>query len=125
MIRINDLPFEIPSRAELMWEAAREPELVIKLDFLETEHAETAEHYWSEGLEADLRKAGAWDIAGGMISATKVERDKRQLILRHRFNEAAARIVLQAVAKEFGKAMRYSKKEALEAKARREQNWAL
>jgi hypothetical protein len=125
MVRVNGLPFEVPSRAELMWEAAKEPELVIKLDFLETAHAEQAEQYWKAGLEADLRKAGAWDLAGGMISATTVERSNRQLILRHRFNEAAARIVLQAVAKEFGKAMRYSKKEALEAKQRRENNWAL
>lgn len=125
MVRINGLPFEIPSRAELMWEAAREPELVIKLDFLETEHAKIAEQYWSEGLEADLRKADAWTIAGGIITATTVERNKRQLILRHRFNETAARVVLQAVAKEFGKAMRYSKKAALEAKQQREQNWAL
>ncbi len=125
MVRINGLPFEIPSRAELMWEAAKEPELVIKLDFLEREHAQQAETYWKEGLEADLRKAGAWDLAGGIIEATIVERDKRQLILRHEFNEVAARIVLQAIAKEFGKAMRYSKQEALAAKQRREQNWAL
>lgn len=125
MVRISGLPFEIPSRAELMWEAAKEPELVIKLDFLEQAHADKAEQYWKEGLEADLRKAGAWDLAGGIISATTMERDNRQLILRHKFNEAAARIVLQAIAKEFGKAMRYSKKEALAAKERREHNWAL
>ena len=125
MVRVNGLPFEVPSRAEVMWEAAKEPELVIKLDFLETAHADKAEQYWKEGLEADLRKVGAWDLAGGMIKATTVERSNRQLILRHRFNEAAARIVLQAIAKEFGKAMRYSKKEALAAKERREKNWAL
>jgi hypothetical protein len=125
MVRVNGLPFEVPSRAELMWEAANEPELVIKLDFLETAHAERAEKYWTEGLEADLRKAGAWDLAGGIIEATTVERSNRQLVLRHRFNEVAARVVLQTIAKEFGKAMRYSKKEALAAKERREQNWAL
>jgi len=124
LIRISGLPFEIPSRAELMWEAAREPELVIKLDFLEPGHAESAERYWTTGLEADLRKVGAWDVAGGMLTATKVERIDRQLVLRHQFNEAAARIVLQAIAKEFGKAMRYSKQEALAAQQRREQNWA-
>ncbi|MFO7563411.1 MAG: hypothetical protein R6X02_12270 [Enhygromyxa sp.] len=125
MIRVNGLPFEIPSRAELMWEAAKEPELVIKLDFLEASHAEAAHAYWTEHLETDLRKAGAWDLAGGIIEGTTVERDKRQLVFRHRFNEPAARVVLQLIAGEFGKAMRYSKKEALAAKQRREQNWAL
>lgn len=125
MVRVNGLPFEVPSRAEVMWEAAKQPELVIKLDFLETAHAESAEKYWTEHLEADLRKAGAWDVAGGMIEATTVERVNRQLIFRHRFDEIAARVVLQMIAKEFGKAMRYSKKEALAAKERRDQNWAL
>jgi hypothetical protein len=125
MIRISGLPFEIPSRAEIMWEAAKDPELVIKLDFLETAHAEQAEQYWKSGLEADLRKAGAWDLAGGILGGTSVERVNRQLILRHRFNEVAARVVLQAIAKEFGKAMRYSKDEALKAKQQREANWAL
>jgi len=119
------LPFEIPSRAELMWEAAKQPELVIKLDFLETGHAELAEKYWNEHLEADLRKAGAWDVAGGIIAGTTVERDKRQLVFRYQFDEVAARVALQMIAKEFGRVMRYSKKEALDAKARREQNWAL
>ncbi|PRP97590.1 hypothetical protein ENSA5_32830 [Enhygromyxa salina] len=126
MVRVgSDFPIEIPSRAELMWEAAKEPELVIKLDFLETDHAELAESYWTEQLESDLRKVGAWDVAGGIISGMTLERTKRQLVFRYEFNETSARVVLQMVAKEFGKAMRYSKKEALAAQAEREKNWEL
>jgi hypothetical protein len=124
MVRVGpDFPIEIPSRAELMWEAANDPELVIKLDFLETAHAEKAQTYWEDQLEADLRKVGAWDVAGGIISGMSLERDKRQLSFRYQFNENSARVVLQMVAKEFGKAMRYSKQEALAAQAAREQNW--
>ncbi|NVB37316.1 hypothetical protein G6O69_05700 [Pseudenhygromyxa sp. WMMC2535] len=126
MVRAPEgFPIEIPSRAELMWEAAKSPELVIKLDFLESAHAEGAKQYWEEKLEADLRKLGAWDVAGGIISDTKVEVEGETLVLRHQFNEVAARIVLQMIAKEFGKAMRYSKKEAEAAKAERERMWAL
>lgn len=126
MVRVGpDFPIEIPSRAELMWEAAKNPELVIKLEFLETDHAEAAQTYWVDQLEADLRKVGAWDVAGGIISGMSVERDKRQLSFRYQFNETSARVVLQMVAKEFGKAMRYSKKQALAAQAAREKNWEL
>ncbi|MCA9700366.1 MAG: hypothetical protein KC431_22760, partial [Myxococcales bacterium] len=126
MVRVpKDFPLEIPSRAELMWEAAKSPELVIKLEFLELAHAERDLAYWNEQLEEDLKKLGAWDVAGGMIAATTIEQDQRTLILRHQFNEVSARIVLQMVAKEFGKAMRYSKKEAEAAKEAREAMWEL
>ncbi|KIG18919.1 hypothetical protein DB30_06530 [Enhygromyxa salina] len=126
MVRVGpDFPIEIPSRAELMWEAANNPELVIKLDFLETDHAEKAQTYWTDQLEVDLTKVGVWDVAGGIISGMTLERNKRQLVFRYQFNETSARVVLQMVAKEFGKAMRYSKKQALAAQAAREQSWEL
>jgi outer membrane biosynthesis protein TonB len=126
MVRVGkNFPIEIPSRAELMWEAAKNPQLVIKLDFLETEHADIAEKYWNEHLEDDLRKVGAWDVAGGFIAGTTLERNKRQLVFRYQFNEVSARVTLQMVAGEFAKAMRWSKKEALEAKAERERMWEL
>jgi hypothetical protein len=125
MVDGSHMPFAIPRRLELMWEAAREPELVIKIEFLEVADAEAAQRYWTEDLEADLRTVGAWDVAGGILSATTLERDGRTLLLRHRFNEVAARVVLQAVAKEFGKAMRYSKDTAQKAQKQREHNWAL
>lgn len=126
MVRVGpEFPIEIPSRAELMWEASKNPELVIKLDFLETDHAEKAQTYWVEQLEVDLKQVGAWDVAGGIISGMELERDKRQLAFRYQFNETSARVVLQMVAKEFGKAMRYSKKQALAAQAAREANWEL
>lgn len=126
MVRVGKgFPIEIPSRAELMWEAAKNPELVIKLDFLETEHAEGAETYWNEKLEADLKKAGAWDVAGGILSGMTLERNQRTLVFRYQFNETSARVVLQMLAKEFGKAMRYSQKEALAAQAERQRLWEL
>jgi hypothetical protein len=126
MVRVGkNFPFEIPSRAEVMWEADKNPELVIKLDFLETAHADKAETYWNEKLEADLKKVGAWDVAGGIISGMTLERNQRQLVFRYQFNETSARVVLQMIAKEFGQAMRWSKKEALAAQAERERLWAL
>jgi hypothetical protein len=126
MVRVGKgFPIEIPSRAEVMWEADKNPELVIKLDFLETAHADKAEAYWNDKLEADLKKAGAWDVAGGIISGMTLERNQRQLLFRYQFNETSARVVLQMIAKEFGKAMRWSKKEALAAQAERERLWAL
>jgi outer membrane biosynthesis protein TonB len=126
MVRVGKgFPFEIPSRAEVMWEADKNPELVIKLDFLETAHADKAEVYWNDKLEADLKKLGAWDVAGGIISGMTLERNQRTLVFRYQFNETSARVVLQMIAKEFGKAMRWSKKEALAAQAERERLWAL
>jgi hypothetical protein len=118
-----DSAFDVPDRIELMWEAAKTPELVIKIDFVAEEHAVKAETYWNDKLEQDLRDAGAWMTVGGMIEATTIEREGKQIRLRHEFGEAAARITLQMLAKEFGKAMRYSKKQAEAAKERRKQNW--
>lgn len=127
MVRVpKGAPIEVPSRAEVMWEADKNPELVIKLDFLETAHAEKAETYWNEKLLADLKKAPGLDfLVSGIIAGTTLERDQRQLVFRHQFNERSAQIVLQTIADEFGKAMRWSKKEALAAKAERERLWAL
>jgi hypothetical protein len=127
MVRVpKGAPIEVPSRAEVMWEADKNPELVIKLDFLETAHAEKAETYWNEKLLADLKKAPALDfLVAGLIAGTTLERDQRQLVFRHQFNERSAQIVLQTIADEFGKAMRWSKKEALAATAERERLWAL
>lgn len=119
----KDSAFDVPDRIELMWEAAKTPELVVKIDFIAEEHAIKAETYWNEKLEQDLRDAGAWITVGGMIEATTIEREGKQIRLRHEFGEAAARITLQMLAKEFGKAMRYSKKQAEAAKQRREANW--
>ncbi|MFV8752323.1 hypothetical protein ACNOYE_17375 [Nannocystaceae bacterium ST9] len=124
MIKLpKDSAFDVPDRIELMWEAAKTPELVVKIDFVSDEHAIKAEKFWNEQLEQTLRDAGAWLTVGGMIEATTIEREGKQIRLRHEFGEAAARITLQMLAKEFGKAMRYSKKEAEAAKQRREQNW--
>lgn len=119
----KDSAFDVPDRVELMWEAAKTPELVVKIDFIAEEHATKAETYWNEQLEQDLRDSGAWMTVGGMIEATVVEREGKQLRLRHEFGEAAARITLQMLAKEFGKAMRYSKKQSEAAKALRAKNW--
>lgn len=124
MIKLpKDSAFDVPDRVELMWEAAKSPELVVKIDYVAEEHAIRAETYWNEQLEADLRAAGAWLTVGGIVSATTIEREGKQVRLRHEFGEAAAKIALQMLAKEFGKAMRYSKKEAEAAKERRKQNW--
>lgn len=124
MIKLpKDSAFDVPDRIELMWEAAKSPELVVKIDYVAEEHAIRAETYWKEQLEADLRAAGAWLTVGGIIAATTIEREGKQIRLRHEFGEAAAKIALQMLAKEFGKAMRYSKKEAEAAKEQRKQNW--
>lgn len=127
MVRLpKNAPIDVPSRAEVMWEADKNPELVIKLDFLEAAHADKAEKYWNEKLLADLKKAPALDfLVSGIIAGTTLERDQRQLVFRHQFNERSAQIVLQTIADEFGKAMRWSKKEALAAKTERERLWAL
>jgi outer membrane biosynthesis protein TonB len=127
MVRLpKGAPIEVPSRAELMWEADKNPEIVIKLDFLEVAHADKAETYWNEKLKAELKKVPALDfLVAGIIAATTLERDQRQLVLRHQFNERMAEIVLEAAADMFGQAMRWSKKDALAAKAERERLWAL
>jgi len=125
MVRSDAMPFEIPSRAEIMWEAATDPELVIKLEFLETAHAERALEFWSEELELELDKFGASPLIMGFFESTQAELDQRTLILRHQFNQTSARVVLQMLADTFGKAMRWSKEEALAAKAEREKAWEL
>ena len=121
----SDAPFEIPSRAELMWEAAKKPELVIKFDFLESEHADGAERFWNEELEDLLRQLKVWDgFVGGIVSAVELERDKRQLRLRYQFNETSAKVTLDAVATEFGRAMRWSNEKSEQARKEREEAWA-
>ncbi len=116
-------PIDVPDRIEVMWEAAKSPELLVKIDFIDEKHADKAEAYWKNNLEADLRQTGAWTVVGGIIAGTTLERDGKQIRLRHEFNETAARVVLQLMAREFGKAMRYSEKQAKAAKEARDKLW--
>lgn len=122
--RARGLPFEFPDDLEIMAEASTNPELVIKLGFLESSHAKEAERFWRE----DLKKIIDSDfkikfVAGGFYASTEVEQSGNDLILRNHFDADQTRTILQLMADGSAKMMRKDKKEMERRRRERQQMW--
>ena len=118
------LPFEFPDDLEIMAEASTEPELVIKLGFLEKSHAKGAEKFWRE----DLKKIIDGDlkikfVAGGFYASTEVEQVGKELILRNHFSSDQARTILQLIGDGSRKMMKKSKTEMDRRREERQEMW--
>jgi hypothetical protein len=122
--RVRGLPFEFPDDLEIMAEASTDPELVIKLGFLEKAHAKGAETFWRE----DLKKLIDGDIrlkfvAGGFYASTGVEQVDEQLVLRNHFDSDQTRTILQLIADGSRKMMKKSKEEMDRRRQERQEMW--
>lgn len=120
------LPYglDFPDDLEIMAEASRTPELVVKLGYVESPQAQKAADFWQEDLrqiiDGDLRIKF---VAGSIYSSTSVERDGRTLTLRNAFDEAQAKMILGLLGDMSRKMMRRSADEMAKAKAEREEMW--
>ncbi|MEE9383309.1 MAG: hypothetical protein V3V08_07835 [Nannocystaceae bacterium] len=117
------MPF--PNNLEVMAEAARSPEIIVKLGFVEAASAKQAARVWRE----DLRKFVDANLAiklfaGSMYASTKVEERDRSMVLRNRFDEGQAKTILHLIAGQSRRIMRRSDKDMDEARRAREEIWA-
>ena len=119
---VKGLPFEFPDDIEVMVESSKDPQTVIKLNFLEEAHAEGFVEFWKGPLAKLMGRIEVRLYVGSDYEDTEIDREGKQVVLRNRFNSARAEAILEILAKQSRKMMRKSKEEM---QARREARDAL
>jgi len=127
-VKIKSSPFEIPDGVELMAEAAANPELVIKVDFLDAIAAKRFENQWKTDLPRFIDEKIPF-IARGMVRGfyddTSFELDGKIIHLRSKFSESQASLILDQIAAGSRKMLRRTPEEIEAARLRREEWWKL
>lgn len=127
-VKIKSSPFEIPDGVELMAEAAANPELVIKVDFLDDVSAKRFENQWKNDLPKFIDDKVPF-IARGMVRGfyddTTFVPDGKTITLRSKFSESQASLILDQIAAGSRKMLRRTPEEIEAARVRREEWWKL
>lgn len=117
-------PFPVPNDFEFMFEAAKSPELLIKMKWPSTGEAEQFESYFKN----DLKKMINGDIklkimAGAFYNAFSVERDGKSVRLRGELSESQAKSAAELMAGLARKMTETSDAEYKKSKAMREKSF--
>jgi hypothetical protein len=121
---VKGMPFEFPNDLEIMAEAATEPELLIRVGFLNKSHAKGAEKFWKEDLKEIIdSKLSIKFMVGGFYSSTEVTQEGKELLLRNKFDSAQAQTILSLIADGSRKMMKKSKEEMDERRKARDEMW--
>lgn len=127
-VKIKSSPFEIPDGVELMAEAAADPELVIKVDFLDEVSAKRFENQWKNDLPKFIDEKVPF-IARGMVRGfyddTAFVLDGKTITLRSKFSESQASLILDQIAAGSRKMLKRTPEEIEAARLRREEWWKL
>jgi len=127
-VKIKSSPFEIPDGVELMAEAAADPELVIKVDFLDDVAAKRFENQWKNDLPKFIDDKVPFIVRGmvrGFYEDTSFALDARTITLRSKFSESQASLILDQIAAGSRKMLRRTPEEIEAARVRREEWWKL
>lgn len=117
-------PFEIPNGAELFAGAQKDPELVIRIEFLGKGQAEIAKKYWEEQIGNAIRSSLAYRyMVGPLYDATKLSIKGKVLTLRNRLTAAQAKLALGEIAKLGAKQRHKSPEEMAQARKERQAMW--
>lgn len=127
-VKIKSSPFEIPDGVELMAEASANPELVIKVDFLDEVSAKRFENQWKNDLPKFIDEKVPF-IARGMVRGfyedTTFVLDGKTITLRSKFSESQASLILDQIAAGSRKMLKRTPEEIEAARLRREEWWKL
>lgn len=119
-------PFPIPNNLELMAEAAADPELVIKSEYLDAVDATKMEKQWTEDLPAfidDKIPFYARFMVRSFYEQTTISRDAKALLLRADFTKDQAKFILEQIAEQSRRMLKRTP-EQLEARRKaREEMW--
>ena len=122
--RVQGLPFAFPDDIELIAEAAKAPELVIRARFDTAVDAAGAEKFWREDLGRLINERLTLKLAAKWIyDLIELERSGTQLALRAQFTQGQAEQVLSLLASQSQKMLRKSPEEMERARRQREEAW--
>lgn len=117
-------PFEIPNGLEVFAGAQKEPELLVRIEFLGDGQAEIAKKYWEKEIGDAIRSSLAYRyMVGPLYSATKVSIKGKVLTLTNTFTTAQAKLLLGELGKLSARQMRKSPEEMAKARQERQQMW--
>lgn len=119
------MPFPVPNDFEFMFEAAKAPELVIKMSWPTTEEARTFETYFNEDLKAmidgDIKLK---IVAGAFYKAFSTSRNDKEVVIRGALSEGQAKSAAELMAGLARKATETSDAEWQKSKEMRERSFA-
>jgi hypothetical protein len=125
-VKMVKTPFTIPDAIEVMAEAAAEPELVVKMEFLDAPAALTFEGEWRDLLPKfidDRVPILFRGLARGLYDQIELTRDDGGVLLRSKFSKTQATLILDQVAAMSGKMLRRTPEELEESRRRRDELW--
>jgi hypothetical protein len=119
-----DVPLDRISEAELSVEASRDPQLVLRVEFVDLVSAKKAELLWTTTLKALIDDKIAIRIyVGPIYDSAKFERSGKSITIRGQFNETQIVWLLDQVGQNFGKMMKKSPEELEKERQERLDNW--
>ena len=127
-VKVKNFPFELPNGAELMAEAAAEPELMIKFEFLDEVAAKRLEKQWLNDLPRFIDEKVpfvARGIVRGFYDSTTISLDGKHVTLRCPFSEDQAKLILEQIAAGARKMLKKTPEEIEADKKRRDELWEL
>ena len=127
-VKVKNFPIELPNGVELMAEAAAEPELVIKFEFVDAVAAKRFEKQWTDDLPRFIDEKVpfvARGIVRGFYNATTFAIDGKQVTLRCPFAEDQATLILDQIAAGARKMLKKTPEEIEADKKRRDELWQL
>jgi hypothetical protein len=114
----------LPNDLEILAEAAKAPDLVVRSSFASDADAESCEVFWKERLATILEENWQARLAAGWIyRLVEVQRDGAHLTLRAHFSEDQATTVLQTLAGFSAKILGKSPEEMEADRRAREERW--
>ena len=121
---VAGLPLDKLDQLELSVEAATEPEMVVRLTFVDAESARLAEAFWNGTLRELIdSKFAVKVVAGPIYDQTELERTGSQIVLRGEFTEEQIVQVLDLVSDQTARMMKKTPEEMEAMKKERLENW--
>lgn len=121
---IEGLPLDKLDGLEVSVEASKEPEMVIRVTFVDVASAKLAERFWKESFRAIIDAKLTLKIyVGPIYEQTTIEREREKIVLRGEFTEDQITQVLDVIAKSSAKMTKKTPEEVEQMRKERLENW--
>ncbi|MBC8072077.1 MAG: hypothetical protein IAG13_27400 [Deltaproteobacteria bacterium] len=122
-VKKSKLPFPMPDTIELTAEADEDPELLLRLSFVDLVDAKTFELWWNTKMR-DAIPTAARMVVGGTLDQLELSRDGTEVQLWSRFDSKQTTMLLGIIADQTAKYFKQSPEEIEALRRERKENWA-
>ena len=122
--RVKNLPFQVPNSLEVTAEAASNPEVLIRLEFMTGVDARAFKKWFTEDLAKIIDDNLSLKLtAKGLYDAVEVERSGKEVRLWAEFTESQIESMLVLAAEGSARTQRMEKKDIDRMRKQRLENW--